>query len=204
MSETILQSVRSGADIECKNISLQIIFQCTVSCLAPSVVNAFHRVTPFEQKNLSSKFGTSIGARTRHRLNTWRLHGITSHSLPSCQVLLVTLLKRESLCFTLCSLSVPFGAVFYHRTVSSHINNFPAWSNIEWDTQSVQSMTNYPACAPMSTTFEVNGSHFSSLFVRGRFVLATSGFVGSRSPLFYLCTVQEGWWFPFVYTHNYS
>ena len=60
-----------------------------LSCLAPSVVNAFHRISPLEQQNLSSKveFGVSIGARTRHRLNAWWLHGISSYSFPSCQAI---------------------------------------------------------------------------------------------------------------------
>merc|ERR1711966_149342 len=41
-------------------------------------------------------------------------------------LLLVHSFQVRYICFTSCSLSVPFGAFFCHRTVSSHINNFPA------------------------------------------------------------------------------
>ena len=94
--------------------------------------------------------------------------------MPSCYMVLLLIPSlrvrfclshywKRSLCFTSCSLSVPLGAVFCHRTVSSHIHNFLAWSNIEWVAQPVQSMIHYHVYALVATAFEINGAHFSGL-----------------------------------------
>ena len=111
---------------------------CQPILLGAKLADAFHHISPSEQQNLSSRFVT-IGARTKYRLNTLLSHGITSCSLFSCQALSGTLLKEVLMLYLMFSFCFLWSS-FCHQTVLSHIDNFPAWSNIEWDRQSIQSM----------------------------------------------------------------